>query len=1086
MFPKFKTKLRKILPRLSNPWLFTLVGLFVVVGVGLIGNIAHATTVVERTLAMLVGWLVYFFVFIFGKFLLLLVTVLVAIFKYNNFINEPIVILGWTIVRDFMNLFFIIALLIIAFATVFKVQAYHYKQMLPKLVIAALVVNFSKMITGIFIDISQVVMMTFVNAFADLAGGNFAKLLGLDKMLSLSTAWNGVGNTGEPITAIGILGTIILALILIIVANVVIIVMIVVLAVRTVMLWILTILSPVAWVAPLFPGGQKYASQWWENISKYLVTGVVMAFFVWLTFASLQINKDVSLAKLPEIKTEQQGNKAIEVGESDKLAFAASEAGTTKGMWSLVIGIAMLMGSIMVAQQLGGIAGSFAGKMSGLLQTGGKLAARYTAGSAALALGKKTGIRQLYHGIKGFAQRKKEKDMEVMIGAKALGMDVGQLGFWKTLKRGSIDKGAAFAAKKRLAVNQEKEKELRYQLEYGGKAGEIMREDLHEEVATKGGEYLKNKKTLRDLEVQKAENDKLRSDGKISDVKWKQEYNKIKEKIEKLEEPLNKSKDEFNKSFEKLYGRRLTDDELSGIQTIEEKDGKMVYKNDAGAQILGDYNEKNVSELANMKKTEYEEQKNFLKSDIAAIQGGHMTYDEAEGAKQEVEEEIKKLDKKIADIDSAIETAENSGDTTEVDRLEKQKEHDDKVREGLNAKLNALKYYLEAFRTGDNPFEDTEFVRSFSVDDESYLRKLEEEKTIINEDESISKDEKEKRIKAIENEEKQFVTSTINAQQRVDQVKTKQGELEDLELKAKVSLETISESEKRRIRDEWQKLVNEIKKDESKLYIKAQPVRGFYSKEAFRRKSAEEYEKIKDVSNSDELRAMLESAMKDAEKNDEGRYKVAAVLRRYGETANENEYLNDYGFTSDAHGYKNFMEEKIKRLFKDKREYMELANDLTYIHERIGHWETGRMMKYNAKKGGLDWMTEEEWVKTRLAELSKMNPRQIAQFNRLSYGGEIPLPQGGRKFKMSPLGVGILMTFGRELSRTIQRGEMDPNAILHIWEEWEKVKDIPTIKNMYYEGKYFEEWMRERVKVLPDLNRRVRSSFEYSRMRASR
>jgi len=45
----------------------------------------------------------------------------------------------------------------------------------------ALLVNFSRTIAGIFIDISQLIMLTFVNGFAQAAGGNFVEALGITK-----------------------------------------------------------------------------------------------------------------------------------------------------------------------------------------------------------------------------------------------------------------------------------------------------------------------------------------------------------------------------------------------------------------------------------------------------------------------------------------------------------------------------------------------------------------------------------------------------------------------------------------------------------------------------------------------------------------------------------------------------------------------------------------------------------------------------------------------------------------------------------------------------------------------------------------
>ncbi|MFH2104651.1 MAG: hypothetical protein ABII72_00235, partial [Parcubacteria group bacterium] len=80
-----------------------------------------------------------------------------------DIINDPVVIAGWGITRDVLNMFFVISLLVIAFATILRIETYQYKALLPKLIYAALLVNFSKTIAGVFIDFSNVLMMTFIN-----------------------------------------------------------------------------------------------------------------------------------------------------------------------------------------------------------------------------------------------------------------------------------------------------------------------------------------------------------------------------------------------------------------------------------------------------------------------------------------------------------------------------------------------------------------------------------------------------------------------------------------------------------------------------------------------------------------------------------------------------------------------------------------------------------------------------------------------------------------------------------------------------------------------------------------------------------
>src|SRR6056297_1863645 len=230
------------------------------------------STAVLHIVNFLVGWLIT-----------LLVKVFVAVAQYNQFIASAAVSKGWIIIRDVFNMFFVIALLIIAFSTVLGIQKYHYKQILLSLLIAAVLVNFSKLICGIFIDVSQVLMLTFVRAFKDVAGGNLIEMMGLRGLLSLKSG------AATEVGAIEILGATLLALIMATISVVVIGVMVMILIFRIVWLWFLVVLSPLAFVASVFPGQTKgYASQWWRNFTKEIIIGPVLAFCLWLSFAVVQ------------------------------------------------------------------------------------------------------------------------------------------------------------------------------------------------------------------------------------------------------------------------------------------------------------------------------------------------------------------------------------------------------------------------------------------------------------------------------------------------------------------------------------------------------------------------------------------------------------------------------------------------------------------------------------------------------------------------------------------------------------------------------------------------------------------------------
>jgi hypothetical protein len=242
--------------------------------------------------------------------------------------------------------------------------------MLPKLLIMAVLINFSKMICGFFIDFAQVIMLTFVNGFKDMAGGNFTVLLGIDEWLKLN--WRELTRklAAGDFTLRGAIVSYFLALIMAIIATVVIGIMLVVLVARIVFLWILIVLSPIAFLAYAAPGGEKYSSQWWQAFGKYLIVGPVLAFFIWLslTISATFISKE--FVNIPE-KFEIGKEKVELISEAMKEQFGegplvgVTTIGTPQHMLNYIIAIAMLIAGLMVTQSLGVAGGKLAGKAVG-------------------------------------------------------------------------------------------------------------------------------------------------------------------------------------------------------------------------------------------------------------------------------------------------------------------------------------------------------------------------------------------------------------------------------------------------------------------------------------------------------------------------------------------------------------------------------------------------------------------------------------------------------------------------------------------------------------------------------------------------
>ena len=316
-----------------------------------------------------VGGIVKIWVWVIGQLVVQLVYLIIYLASYNNFVNSSAVENGWVIIRDVVNMFFIIILLVIAFATIFNVKEYKYQAMLPRLLIMAVVINFSRTICGVLIDFGQVVMLTFVNGFQAAAGGNFVKALKIEELMQFKE------NAASTDTSFQkVLASFILAALMITITAVVLGAFAIMLVMRMVMLWFLIVLSPIAFLASVWPSGrikQKY-SMWWDAFLDNIMIGPILAFFLWLSLLVLG-NGDMGT----EVKTGGTYQKATgEVTEVSEPSVGYTKVGTTDNMLSYLLGIGMLIGSLAMAQGMrsagGGIAGAALGKIKGYATAGVK------------------------------------------------------------------------------------------------------------------------------------------------------------------------------------------------------------------------------------------------------------------------------------------------------------------------------------------------------------------------------------------------------------------------------------------------------------------------------------------------------------------------------------------------------------------------------------------------------------------------------------------------------------------------------------------------------------------------------------------
>ena len=218
------------------------------------------------------------------------------VITYNDFIYTQIVTVGWQVIRDVSNLFFVLILIAIAIGTILNVDTYNYRRLLPRLILMAILINFSKTICGLLIDFAQVVMYQFSSVISATGAQQLYLSFGIQKLFTIVKAGQNV-DISNSIRLFDVVVGLSAGFIFLLIATIVIFVYLVVFVFRIVMLWILIVLSPFAFLLAAWPGGkaQGLSREWWSKFTEYVITGPLLMFFFWLALTTSSIDQGLNL-----------------------------------------------------------------------------------------------------------------------------------------------------------------------------------------------------------------------------------------------------------------------------------------------------------------------------------------------------------------------------------------------------------------------------------------------------------------------------------------------------------------------------------------------------------------------------------------------------------------------------------------------------------------------------------------------------------------------------------------------------------------------------------------------------------------------
>lgn len=194
---------------------------------------------------------------------------------------------AWNIMRGLANTAFIIAFLIIIYSQITNYGSSNYsiKKMLPRLIIAAVLVNVSYYICAVAVDLSNLLGVGFQQLFMDIR----------ESVFRIDDSWNGDNLTWQNVTsavlggsvtglaaAVGIgslvaasggsiAGMVFLVLPALLGLFLTVLLVLLILAARQALIVILIVIAPLAFVASLLPNTEKWYDKWKSTFMTMLI-----------------------------------------------------------------------------------------------------------------------------------------------------------------------------------------------------------------------------------------------------------------------------------------------------------------------------------------------------------------------------------------------------------------------------------------------------------------------------------------------------------------------------------------------------------------------------------------------------------------------------------------------------------------------------------------------------------------------------------------------------------------------------------------------------------------------------------------------
>ena len=319
----------------------------------------------------------------------------------DNIFNSPAVQTGFSVSLAIANLGFVLGIIVIALATILRNQTYGIKQLLWKLVVMAILVNFGLVIMAPIVGFASSMSNFFINATSpgSATGGYEGYVTTLAQAFAPQDVSGGptiqdtgcAGNAGALCNAAKTTGAaadapssftqsllaLVFGIVFLALTAFTFLCLAILLIIRYLMLGGLLIVLPLAWLTWVFPKFDNSYSKWWNTFIKWTFFPPLALFFIYLAFTTAANTGAASQAYLQQAAQVPAG---AQTGVEGALVYQTGLGGPIQQAADEVLLVGLTIMGLMFANSLTGKAGSMVVK-----------SASHASTAVAGYVGKKTG-----------------------------------------------------------------------------------------------------------------------------------------------------------------------------------------------------------------------------------------------------------------------------------------------------------------------------------------------------------------------------------------------------------------------------------------------------------------------------------------------------------------------------------------------------------------------------------------------------------------------------------------------------------------------------------------------------------------------